>query len=236
MRKLHLAAVVVTALLAGGCANKNKQKQSGAGFFRPSKDQADELNSEHSKFEKSEDPPIAAHTYFAAGQLSEAQDEPTKAIQQYKLALKQDPNHLQSMYQLGTLYTQLRMYGEAIATWQQYVKATNGSAVAYGNLGFALELARKPREAEEAFKKGIARDGSEQLCRVNYGLMLTRQDRVDEAIQQLGAVLKPAEVHYNLGSVYEQQGKKELAKSEYEKALLMDVNLHDASKRLKGLK
>jgi tetratricopeptide (TPR) repeat protein len=230
MREIMVAVLV--AVLAGGCSTKKKDGPFGT----LSPKEAEAANAEHSQFEKSEDPPISAETYFAAGQLAESQDDTGKALGQYKAALKADSKHLPSMYQLGTLYTQLGMYAEGITVWQQYVTATRGSAAAYGNLGFCYELWRRPKEAEEAYKKGVAKDGSEQTCRMNYGLMLARQGRVEEAVAQLGAVLKPAEVHYNLGSVYEQQGKKESAKGEYQKALLIDVNLHDATKRLKGLK
>jgi len=58
----------------------------------------------------------------------------------------------------------------------------------------------------------------------------------EEATEQFSAVLKPAEVHYNLGSVFEQQGKPDLARAEYHKALILDPTLHDAKERLAALK
>ena len=45
---------------------------------------------------------------------------------------------------------------------------------------------------------------------------------------QLQAALSPAEVHYNLGSVYEQQGKIEQARAEYQEAIKLDPKLIDA--------
>ena len=54
---------------------------------------------------------------------------------------------------------------------------------------------------------------------MNYGLWLARKDRVDEARAQMSAVLKPAEVHYNIASVLEMQGNKPAAKVEFAKAL-----------------
>ena len=62
--------------------------------------------------------------------------------------------------------------------------------------------------------------------------MLVRRGRVGEGKLQLGAVLKPAEVHYNLGSVYESQGHKEQAKAEYRQALELDPRFADAATRL----
>ncbi len=230
MIKWTLAAAGV---LLVGCASHSKE----AGGVRAVPAQtANRLDSEHSSFETAQDPPINANTHFAAGQLAEVQDQPAKAIEQYKAALKLKPDLLPAMFQLGSLYTQMGLYPEAIETWQKYVTATKGSAAAYSNLGFCYELAHKPDEAEEAYKKGVASNPHEQPVRVNYGLLLARQGRMEEAMAQLGAVLSPAEVHYNIGSVLEQQGKTDQARAEYQKALLLDPNLHDAAKRLKGLK
>jgi len=213
-----------------GCAHKKDQTRG------KSPGDVTSANPDHMKFENGEDPPITADTHFAAGQLAESQDQPAKAIEQYKAALKVDPNNLKSMFALGSLYTQMKMFPDAIDIWQQYVKATKQSAAAYNNLAFCFELAHQPKEAENAYQKGIAREPKDQAVRVNYGLMLVRQGRIDEATRQLGAVLKPAEVHYNIGSVLEQQGKKEAARAEYQTTLRLDPNLHDARARLANLK
>ena len=66
--------------------------------------------------------------------------------------------------------------------------------------------------------------------------MLAARSDVDAALEQFQAVLSPAEAHYNVGSVLEQQGHKELAKVEYRKALALDANLSDAQKRLDAMK
>ena len=65
--------------------------------------------------------------------------------------------------------------------------------------------------------------------------MLARLGRTAEATLQLQAVLSPADVHYNLASVLEHQGRKEAAKAEYRKALEPDPTLDDAQTRLSAL-
>jgi protein O-GlcNAc transferase len=218
--------VVAVAVLVGGCKkNKDPHGQSGQVKLGDS-----------TQFENAQDPPISADTHFAAGQLAESQDQLPRALDQYQAALKVDPKFQPAMFRLGTVQTQLKMFTEAVATWQRYIKATGGSAAGYNNLGFTHELARQPKEAEAAYKQAIAKDPKDQHSRMNYGLMLARQGRKPEAIQQLSAILKPAEVHYNLGSVFEQQGKKDQARAEYQQALLLDANLHDAKARLTTLK
>src|SRR5207248_8903045 len=116
--------------------------------------------------------------------------------------------------------------------WTKYTKATHDAAGGYSNLGFCYELAGRPTDAERAYQRGIAKDPQNQPCRVNYGLMLARQGKRDAAAEQLGAVLTPAEVHYDLASVLELQGKKDDAKEEYRKALQLNPAMTDAQVRL----
>jgi tetratricopeptide (TPR) repeat protein len=155
---------------------------------------------------------------------------------QYLAALKLKPNFPEALFRLGVDYMHLKQYPQAIATWKQYIKATNESATGYSNLGFAQYVSGDPAAAEASYRKGIERDPRNQHCRVNYGVMLAMQDRISDATLQFQAVLSPAEVHYNLGSVYEQRGKIDQARTEYAEALKLDPKLTDAQTRLASLK
>lgn len=233
MKYMKPAAGWATALLAlslAGCSQQNNSAIQGV-----SKSDAAQLNSAHSTFESSEDPPIKADTHFAAGEVAESQGNMDVAIEQYQEALKVQPKHLAAMYRLGVLYAQQKQFSEAIDMWNRYVKATDESAGAWGDLAFCYELAGRPAEAETAYQKGIAKDPKNRPCRTNYGLMLARHNRVNEAMLQWQAVLTPAEVHYNLASVYEMQHRKEEAKVEYQKAIDLDPKFAEAKTRLSGL-
>jgi Tfp pilus assembly protein PilF len=91
-------------------------------------------------------------------------------------------------------------------------------------------------KAEQTFQRGIDKDPKNMQCRVNYGLMLARAGRESEAVNQLQAVLRPAQVHYNLGSVYEQMGRKAQARMHYSKALELNPDFEDAQTRLANIK
>lgn len=188
-----------------------------------------------SSFDSAKEPSISADTRFAAGQLAESQNNPLNAMKQYEAALKTKPDHVPSLYRLGVVAAQLKQYPKAIETWKRYLVATHDSAGGYGNLGFCYELSGDAGAAKAAYLKGIAKDPKNEPCRVNYGLMLARQDRTTDAIEQLRTVLTPAEVSYNLASVHEQRGRKEQAKLEYRKALALDPDLNDAKQRLAAL-
>jgi tetratricopeptide (TPR) repeat protein len=187
------------------------------------------------KFTEAKEPPITADTRYAAGLLAESGGAPSKAIVQYSEAVKLDPKHQASLYRLGIVHAQLKDFPAAIEAWQQYIIATDYAAPAYGNLGFCYELAGDAEKAEQSYKKGIERSPKDQLCRVNYGLMLARMGKANDALVQLKAVLKPAEAHYNLGSIYEQQGKTAQAKLEYTRALEADPTFFDAQQRLAAM-
>lgn len=190
------------------------------------------MRASRSDFERSKDPPVNAETHFAAGQLAESQGDAPNAVKQYKEALKLEPKNRKTLYRLGVVYAQLKMYPEAIKDWQDYEKATDGDANGWSNLGFCYDLAGQYDAAEAAYRAGVAKDPKNNPCRVNYGLMLARHGHLPEALLQLQAVLSPGEAHYNIASVLEAQGRKEQAKAEYKKALEMNPSLIDAQTRL----
>jgi tetratricopeptide (TPR) repeat protein len=233
IRKSIIVAVsglfLSTSLYVIGCAGDKGGIQGINGS------QASDMNAARSKFESSNDPPLTAETHFAAGQLNETQGNPVSAVQQYEEALKINPNYTQAMFRLGLLYSQLKQYPQALATWKRYTEATNNSAVGYSNLAFCQELSGDLGSAEQSYMMGIERDPKNQACRVNFGLMLARQGRIDEAKAQFASVLSPAEVHYNIASVLQQQQKYDAAKAEYHEAIKADPKFRDAQTRLAEL-
>jgi tetratricopeptide (TPR) repeat protein len=233
--RLHLPAAALLLGTSGcifGWGGKKQQPE-----IRPvGNDKAAMLPVDHSsQFDRVREPKIGADTWFAAGQLQEAQGNLKAAIAQYERVLGVNDEHHGALYRLGVLYATTRDYGQAIAVWKRYILASHHSAVGYSNLGFCHELAGDPAAAERAYTTGIERDSDSGPCRVNYGLMLARHGRVDDAVAQMQLVLSPAEVHFNLGSVHEGTGRRELARMEYLKALDLDPTLKDAALRLQGL-
>lgn len=223
---LALSLLSLLAVTLSGCT-EDKPMIRGL-----SSGEAGELNAQRSPFDAAEDPTMTAETHFAAGQLAESQNAPQLALQQYRAALQLDAKHRPSHFALAMLLARLRQYPEAMAAWRSYIELTGGDAAGYSNLGFTHELAGQPQEAEAAYRKGIEADPANKPCRRNYGIMLARQGRVEEAQQQLQAAMPAALAHYNIGSVFEQQGKVREAKEQYEKALALDPKLEDAKLRL----
>lgn len=172
------------------------------------------------------------NAHLAAAQLALSQNNLPEAVNQYNIVLGKDPDNKQALFNLGTLYVYQREFDKAIAAWDRYVRVTDNNAIAWSNLGRAHELAGHWKEAEVNYLRAIERDPHNKSARVNYGILLAKRDRVDEASKQLGTVLVPAEVQYNLGSVYELKKNFPKAKECFEKALSFDPELTVARQRL----
>jgi tetratricopeptide (TPR) repeat protein len=213
--------IFLLAGIASACADSNKHVNNSTHVG------ADEV--------AHPDAPLTANTRFAAGQLAESQGDIPRAISQYQEAIKLAPNASAPLLRLGMIYTNLQQFDDAVAIWNSYIKVTGGAAAGYCDLGYTLEVAQRGNEAESAYKTAIAKDGKNETAHVNYGLMLERAGRTDEAIAQLQIVLTPAEVHYNLASVLESQGKISAAKAEYHQAIGLDPDMNDAKARLTAL-
>lgn len=178
------------------------------------------------------EPTINFQTYVAAGDLAVTRGQPVRAAEQYEKALSVRPKDSGVIKKLALAYTSAGQTTSSIDAWKRYMDATQQSADAYGSLGYAYELAGNPNEAEKIYKEGVARHPTGALVHINYGLMLVRRGKVDEAVKQMSAVLQPHEVNYNIASVYEQMGRRDLAQFYYRRSIECNPNFSAAKQKL----
>jgi tetratricopeptide (TPR) repeat protein len=214
------------------CACSSQHNSSISGL---SNSDAQKMQASNANITEAKTPPLKATTHFAAGQLDETEGALASAIHQYNACLDSDPKYLPALYRLGVIYAELKDYPTSIAVWQRYISATGNAAYAYGNLGYCYELAGQPKDAEATYLKGIAMDYKNGPCRANYGLMLARQNRIQEAVRMWTPALTDAQIHYDLATIYQSHGRKAEAKAEYQKALACDPTLDDARTRIAQL-
>jgi Tfp pilus assembly protein PilF len=176
-----------------------------------------------------------ANAAYAAGVAAEATGDTTTATRNYKKALFAVPDHLQSLRRLAALYTTEERYADAIPLWKRLVEATDGDASAYNDLGYAYDLAGYEDPAEAAYLRGIQTDPANSRVRTNFGLMLARHGRTNEAILQLRAAMPLADAYYNVAVVLESQGKKARARLEFQRALDTDPDHVEAELHLAAL-
>ena len=116
------------------------------------------------------------------------------------------PDSSAAYTQLGAFYANQKQFDKSFAILDERLKM-------------------KPDDMAATF--GIGRTG---------GLSGQNLDRAEKALKSYLAsppavnAISPANVHFRLGSVYEKQGKKELARAEYKTALQLNPKLEDAKK------
>ncbi|MDB5325116.1 MAG: hypothetical protein JWM57_685 [Phycisphaerales bacterium] len=180
-------------------------------------------------------PTIKADTYIAAGDLAASRGQYPRAAAQYEQAAKANPADAATIKKLALVYVKANQMPAALDTWKRYLTASKNSDDAFGSLGYAYELAGKPAEAEATYKLGIEAHPDGALTHVNYGLMLVRRNKVDEAVKTMATVLQPPEVNYNIAGVYAQLGRPDLAQFYYKRALECDPGFVPARQKLSML-
>lgn len=222
LRHFSLAAILVAASTAGCKSGDGRAERQGI--------------PDDAKIEETKVAGPNAKMHVAAGDLAVGQGKLDEAFKQYQKALDLEPNNKPALFKTATLYTFNKEWDLSINTWQKYVDATNQSANGYVNLGRANELAERWKPAEVAYLRAINREPTNKPARVNYGILLAKRDRVEEAEVQLALALKPAEVQYDLASVYELKHNYAAAIATYQKAIALDPKFVPARQRLENLK
>jgi tetratricopeptide (TPR) repeat protein len=175
---------------------------------------------------------LDSQTYYAAGQLAEAQHNYPHAINEYRLAIAAQGPHSSSIYRLGIIYTQLKDYPHAIDAWKQYVAATYGAALAYGDLAYAYQLAGRYADARQAYEAALKKEPANPTCRFNYGRLLAQQGDIPAAETQMRDILPDAQMHYAIGLICQDQKNYPQARSEFTQAIFLNPQLLDAKARL----
>lgn len=232
MKRIAIVASAALAVsLIAGCSQDKKAQANALSGENWEKEFTDVRTAK----DEAGAPKVLAQTYFAAGQLSESEGHAECAVVQYEQALRLNPKHVPTLYRMGVVLTKQKKYDDAVAMWKRYIDATGNLASGYSNLGFTYEMAADVPNAEAAYKQGLDIDPKDNSCRMNYGLMLARQNRTDEAKSELAEVLSPAEISYNLATIYEQQGAMARAKEELQNALAENPAMKEAQDKLASL-
>jgi tetratricopeptide (TPR) repeat protein len=169
-----------------------------------------------------------------------------EAIEEYKEAMRLNPNYAKANNNLGFAYYNQGRTDEAIDEFKSAIRLKPNFALAHNNLGLAYYNQGRIDEAIEEFKSATRLKPNFALAHNNLGLTYDSQGLTDEAIREFKEAisLKPgfAEAHNNLGTVYARQGSMDEAIEEFRETLRLDPGFADARFNLalayneKGLK
>jgi tetratricopeptide (TPR) repeat protein len=147
-----------------------------------------------------------AEAHQGAGRLHEAE-----AI--YRQILKLQPDHPETLQNLGGLLCVLGDPVEGEALLGQLVSLKPNDPLAYYNLGLAQEVLQEFAQAEASYARVVALSPKFAEVYNNLGIMALRQDQFSEAQThfQKAISLKPnfAEAHHNLGNAQLQLGRQQ---------------------------
>ena len=147
------------------------------------------------------EPQINAMTYFAHGHLLERQGNFERAVVQYRKTLALQPDFLSARNRLGITLNKLGRHEEATEQFRMALVGHPALAYLYNNLGFSLYLEADYVEAETALTQALELKSNYPRARMNYGLVLARLERFDEAYTQLQQVGNAADAYFNMGVI-----------------------------------
>jgi tetratricopeptide (TPR) repeat protein len=146
---------------------------------------------------------------------------------------------------LGVLADLRNDFSQAEIFYRLAMRIDPRSALVQNSLGYSYYLGGKWPEAEQAYKRGISNDPSYKSLWRNYGLLLARMGRYEEAISAFEQVEKPAEASNDVGYVCLVAGKLEEAEQFFRTAIEQSPAHYDTAwdnlnrvqqiRRLRGL-
>ncbi|MCP5002399.1 MAG: tetratricopeptide repeat protein [Planctomycetes bacterium] len=160
----------------------------------------------------------SALSHHQAGDLVTAEDY-------YNKILKIQPDHVETLFLLGTLNLQSGNLEKASDLLRKTLALKPDYSMAHGNLGTSLQGLGKLEEATVSYQKALTLDPGYAEGYYNLANTLNMMGKPDEAISnhRHAIALKPdyAEAYDNLGTLLQDRGKLEEAIENYNKALTL---------------
>lgn len=149
--------------------------------------------------------------HLAFGLIFMVNEEFERAETEYQAAIRANPDDFQAYYQLDYLYARQKEFDKATVLFENLLKSHPEQVVSYFHLGrLAVMSGKNLDKGEENLKKYLQTKPSDEQPSFAFA-------------------------HLLLGHIYKLKENKELAKSEYKKALELDPDFKQAKKALKDL-
>ncbi len=135
-----------------------------------------------------------------------------KMLSQFKSKVSEnlDADDVRAHHDLGTAYKEMGLLDEAIAEYQQALRASANHLATYEMMGLTFMDMGKPDQAIRALERAIKIDFEVE----------------DELVG----------IYYHLARAYEDTGEKEKAVEFYDRVFSLDINFADVTERLRALR
>ncbi|MGB1204909.1 MAG: tetratricopeptide repeat protein [Chitinophagales bacterium] len=180
-----------------------------------------------------------AMAYFWQGMTFRDEEKPKEAAQSLEKALELDAEMYNAAIMLAQTYSDKKndkaivFYDKAIALKPLETEANYGKAMFLQNNG-------KADKALAEYRKIIVKNPQHQDSHYNTAYIFYNKGEYEKAYKSFDMAIKVspafAKAYYMRGKSNEQLGKKDAAKSDYEKALVFDEKFNLAKKALEELR
>jgi tetratricopeptide (TPR) repeat protein len=164
----------------------------------------------------------SAEADMLAGEASDAMNNHSGAIEQFRAAVKANPSEPNVHFGLGYLLWTQKQLEEAASEFQAELANDPRHAQAMLYLGDTYLRLNQPEKARPLLEKAAAADPSLWRAHLDLGILDADAGQNDEALHQMQTAVKqhPAEVniHMHLGRLYKAMGKAAEARAEFAKA------------------
>lgn len=154
------------------------------------------------------------------------------AIQEYRKALRLNPNYYKAWHNLANLLRQRKRLKAALGAYNRALALQPGSPAVYNCIGLTREAAGDFESAAEAYRKGLEGSPGHTDCALNLSNLISSQCGRPAAIRQLELALgqnpDSRRLHQRLSHLYRQEGQMDEAMVHSERAALsLDDSSHE---------
>ena len=150
----------------------------------------------------------------------------------YQKVLELDPNHSQTLNNLGTIFTNLKENQKAKEYYEKAIEINPGYADAHYNLGIIFKKLAENQKAKECYEKAIKLNPNHVDAHNNLGNIFKElgenQKAKDCYEKAIGMNPGYADAHNNLGAIFIQLKENQKAKECFEKTIEINPN-HSAA-------
>jgi Flp pilus assembly protein TadD len=179
------------------------------------------------------DDPIVHHRL---GVVSRAQHRDTDAMAHFEQALEKNPKLVDALEQIAAILVSQGKVPQARERVGRQVAMNPQDPRFLNLLGGVLMQSKNFPEAEAAFKKAMALDGTLLSTYANLGELYTRQGKVGEAIKEFETIVAKSPQQVSaltiLGILHEQRKDYPRATAKYEEALRVNPRFAPAANNL----
>ena len=153
------------------------------------------------------------------------------AEQLYKQILEIEPDHIESIFYLGSLSIQIRNFDRAKQLFNKTIQIDPNHAQAYNNLGAIAFKKLKNKEAISYYEKAIQINPNFAQAHNNLGIVFKELGELQKAISCHEKAIQidsnNSDAYNSLGTVFGELGELQKAKSCYEKSIQINPSNSD---------